>query len=748
MSYNFCKHGGSNMAVPDKSHTVEEMGVVAYFVCWLCGTVSGDTLVDALLAGDRHLRADGVIRYNGWIIIVEYDGGYWHDEENRRRDLAKTNRLLAVYANAIVVRLRQGNAVQLPELYGMVRCVVVHVKTPSPRVALAEAAEALCAAHPEIYWPPVHAGVRPECDAAVEVVRTRMDHARADALTKLTAAYGSSAADTIIKYCCVVASVDRVIAGIERMTERFGITPVTLLRCVSDCMTSALSSEDAVVDQLMVDLEIFTARCGITDGKLFARCMCGSLFAMITDGKIAQLMTDLDMFQSSCGITDSKLLARVMGNSLVAAIAAGKVGQLITDINTFRSGCGITTGDMIVRCMSGSLVAAIAAGKIDVIMTDIKTFQAGFGITNGKMIAQCMCGSLAAAIAGGKIGLIMIGLETFKSGCGITTVKMLVSLISSSLVAAIASGKIDRLMNDINTFKAGCGITNDKMIARCMGGSLISAIAAGKIDHLMADIATFKRRCGITNGKMIAQCMCNSLVAAIAGGKTDRLMMDFETLKKGCGIADGQMCAKIMCSSLISAVAGGKIERLMGNIRKFSEYFSIDKGESLASCLGRDSLAAALAGDDADTLFAGVTAWIWSGVPLECLPSLLTNCVVSAFMDRADAWLEDFATMSCGIGLDLVLDTFSDGVASRLGKGSGFTEDVIELHALLIRAGMHPEFKKFVNRSPHVGYIGDILGALRGLEGISLRDAIISYATDTYATRRRGATSARKKTKI
>jgi len=136
-------------------------------------------------------------------------------------------------------------------------------------------------------------------------------------------------------------------------------------------------------------------------------------------------------------------------------------------------------------------------------------------------------------------------------------------------------------------------------------------------------------------------------------------------------------------------------------------------------------------------------------VPVERLPSLLSNSVASAFMKRPDEWLADFDAMVRGIGRNVAVGTMCDGVASRLGAGKGFVEQVVELHGLLTLAGMQAELWKFIKDSPQVGCLGKILPALRGLEGVGLRDAIRSYAEEKNKKRvaAYAAASARKKAK-
>mmetsp|Transcript_16432 Transcript_16432/g.41980 ORF Transcript_16432/g.41980 Transcript_16432/m.41980 type:complete len:393 (+) Transcript_16432:1451-2629(+) len=109
---------------------------------------TAEAILSAIELGAEHGRADGAVRLGGeTLLLLEWDGGYYHQSERVAGDVAKTQRLLG-YDSAVVVRVRSGNAAPLPPLEP---AIVVSVATANPALAVAALAPQLALQLPEPY---------------------------------------------------------------------------------------------------------------------------------------------------------------------------------------------------------------------------------------------------------------------------------------------------------------------------------------------------------------------------------------------------------------------------------------------------------------------------------------------------------------------------------------------------------------------------------------------------------------------
>ena len=80
---------------------------------------------NSLQEGDRLCRSDMVLNIGSRRVVLEYDGGYWHNNERLDIDVRKSLKILAKDDSVLLVRLRVGGAPPIPALDHQPRCLVV-----------------------------------------------------------------------------------------------------------------------------------------------------------------------------------------------------------------------------------------------------------------------------------------------------------------------------------------------------------------------------------------------------------------------------------------------------------------------------------------------------------------------------------------------------------------------------------------------------------------------------------------------
>tara|TARA_R110002050_G_scaffold108088_7_gene218725 strand:- start:3207 stop:5507 length:2301 start_codon:yes stop_codon:yes gene_type:complete len=118
----------------------EEFAMAAYALHCLGLPCERDDVLRSIQLGDDNGRVDVAIQLpDGPLLLLEWDGGVWHGADRLEGDVRKTKRMLAI-DNAIVVRVRVGQAAPFPPMQGV---VVVHVPTAHPAKAIQALASAL-----------------------------------------------------------------------------------------------------------------------------------------------------------------------------------------------------------------------------------------------------------------------------------------------------------------------------------------------------------------------------------------------------------------------------------------------------------------------------------------------------------------------------------------------------------------------------------------------------------------------------
>ena len=121
-------------------HSADEFEACAYVLHLLKLPSAAEDIIAAIELGGQYGRADIAVRFaDGTLLLIEYDGGYWHRASRLEGDVRKTERLLAFVDEEerppIVVRLREGGAAEMPAVLGAHIVLVPAGRTPlGPRV--------------------------------------------------------------------------------------------------------------------------------------------------------------------------------------------------------------------------------------------------------------------------------------------------------------------------------------------------------------------------------------------------------------------------------------------------------------------------------------------------------------------------------------------------------------------------------------------------------------------------------------
>ena len=112
-----------------------------------CNSLSLDNLERVLNLGNEYNCVDAVFDVFDEIVMFEYDGGYWHNKDNRNtncveKDVKKTIERLKKYPDAYMVRLRMFGASPIAEqLRSSDRCILVE---PAQKKSITELAVMVC----------------------------------------------------------------------------------------------------------------------------------------------------------------------------------------------------------------------------------------------------------------------------------------------------------------------------------------------------------------------------------------------------------------------------------------------------------------------------------------------------------------------------------------------------------------------------------------------------------------------------
>ena len=112
-----------------------------------CNSLSLDNLERVLNLGNEYNCVDAVFDVFDEIVMFEYDGGYWHNKDNRNtncveNDVKKTIERLKKYPDAYMVRLRMFGASPIAEqLRSSDRCILVE---PAQKKSITELAVMVC----------------------------------------------------------------------------------------------------------------------------------------------------------------------------------------------------------------------------------------------------------------------------------------------------------------------------------------------------------------------------------------------------------------------------------------------------------------------------------------------------------------------------------------------------------------------------------------------------------------------------
>ena len=109
-------------------HSREEIQFLAQLLLYL-GYGEDDIVHEMHLGikrGELLLHSDMVLVVGGKRFCVEFDGEYWHNQDNRaEKDVEKTMRVLQFDPEVHVIRVRQGDLPRLHALEGLHRCTIL-----------------------------------------------------------------------------------------------------------------------------------------------------------------------------------------------------------------------------------------------------------------------------------------------------------------------------------------------------------------------------------------------------------------------------------------------------------------------------------------------------------------------------------------------------------------------------------------------------------------------------------------------
>ena len=109
-------------------HSREEIQFLAQLLLYL-GYGEDDIVHEMHLGikrGELLLHSDMVLVVGGKRFCVEFDGEYWHNQDNRaEKDVEKTMRVLQFDPEVHVIRVRQGDLPRLPALESLDRCTIL-----------------------------------------------------------------------------------------------------------------------------------------------------------------------------------------------------------------------------------------------------------------------------------------------------------------------------------------------------------------------------------------------------------------------------------------------------------------------------------------------------------------------------------------------------------------------------------------------------------------------------------------------
>jgi hypothetical protein len=237
----------ANRAQPKLIHSHEETAVLAYLQSALNLACTEESIMRCQRLGDAHGLLDGVIvlrrkadesaKLEDLKLAVEYDGGRYHGADRVAADTEKSRRVLSMYPELTLIRIRH-NAPPLPGLahFGH-RCVVVHVTDSHPAKVLAQAARELQHVVPRPWKQMMrNAAERPPqrnllVEAVLLNVRTVMDKAYKDAKGKLSNLVGDTMANALLKVHGVLSRIDSVCEGIPVLRDDFGIKNLQTFMC-------------------------------------------------------------------------------------------------------------------------------------------------------------------------------------------------------------------------------------------------------------------------------------------------------------------------------------------------------------------------------------------------------------------------------------------------------------------------------------------------------------------------------------
>ena len=103
------------------THSREEFAFVGYLLHALVNaSVSAEAILEAVREGHRRGLVDVAIPLDdGQVVLADWDGSLWHNDERLKGDVHKTQRMLEE-DGAIVVRVRVDQAVDFPAIEGAI----------------------------------------------------------------------------------------------------------------------------------------------------------------------------------------------------------------------------------------------------------------------------------------------------------------------------------------------------------------------------------------------------------------------------------------------------------------------------------------------------------------------------------------------------------------------------------------------------------------------------------------------------
>ena len=272
-------------------------------------------ILGSLCLGERLCNSDCAFQLpDGRIVVLEYDGGYWHGDSRVEQDVRKSRKVVGAQSNTWLVRIRTGNAAPFPLPDDIQeRCLVVHSQETTVAKQFDDLKRAI--QHDVRFNFLMGDPQRVDLGMANKMcneVFSRCDATFKERLGELKRLVGTlERANQVLNVHGVTSNMHSVVTGLTRLRTEFGFDTKSLVSFMCNSVATRLSDET-----FWTSLARLRTEFGF-DTKSLVSFMCDGVATRLSD---ETFWTSLTRLRTEFGF-DTKSLVSFMSGSVATRLS-------------------------------------------------------------------------------------------------------------------------------------------------------------------------------------------------------------------------------------------------------------------------------------------------------------------------------------------------------------------------------------------------------------------------------------------